>query len=161
MIKFVTFFILAFALVSVCLADTELPLPGPGSPPSQGPGSPPPQGPESSTYTIGSGQVGRFKERSFIFSIPSNLNRIRGLRVTCTHQKIKIKNITVQFADGEVSEQTDLLGTLSLGEFRISYLPGKAVAVITVVASSSSLFRKDGVFMLDATTANAYSGTGL
>lgn len=103
------------------------------------------------TFTVGVGQVGRFKERKFTFFIPAHRSEIRALRITCTQQEIKIKDVLVQYVDGQESNQYLLAGTLEKGQSTITYLHGYPVFKITVVATSSSVFKGKGAFRLDAT----------
>lgn len=163
MIKFLSLaLVTTLATMSFTLgfADTELPLPGPGAPPTNPPPAAPPPAPApphqgaERTYTVGVGQVGRFKSRQFVYSIPPYLNKIWALRVTCTQQKVKIKNVILTYTDGQQSEAFMLSGVLEKpGDSRIHYMYGKNIAKITVVAASSSVFKKNGAFRLDATAS--------
>jgi hypothetical protein len=127
---------------------TPTPTPWPSETPTP---SPIPPQESKKTYTVGVGQVARFKDRVFNFFIPAHRSSIRALRITCTRQEIKIKNVTVQFTNGQRSDQFFLVGPLNFGESRVTYMPGEAVFKITVVASSSSIFKGKGAFRLDAT----------
>ncbi len=180
-------FLVVLAFATVVVADAEVPLPGPGAPPTDpappqptppvtpAP-TPPPYDPNpapyptpfpgdpgaDTTYPLGSGSVGRFKERSFTFAPPESLSNIRALRVTCTNEKIKIKSVTVTFKSGQTQTQLILEGSYRTGDSRISYLYSTAVASVTVVASSSSVFRTNGSFQLDAAASrvNAKGNVG-
>lgn len=116
--------------------------------PTPYPGYPPPG--QDTTYTLGSGQVGRLGERTFTFQPPSNLRNIRALRVTCTNEKIKIKSVTVKFVNGQTATQAILEGLYRYGESRLTYMYSTPVSFVTVVAASSSVFRTNGSFRLDA-----------
>lgn len=184
-------FLVVLAFATVVVADAEVPLPGPGAPPTQPAPpqptppmaptpTPPPYDPnpeptpyyptptpyptpypgnpsQDTTYTLGRGQVSRFKDRSFTFSPPSSLRNIRALRVTCTNEKIKIKTITVKFTNGQSLRQPVLEGLYRTGDSKISYLSSAAVVSVTVTAGSSSVFRTDGTFQLDAAASPAKS----
>jgi hypothetical protein len=155
MLKLISFiFVLAF--VAVGLADAEIPLPGPGIPPTRPQPTPtPPQSPGSTTYTLGTSHIRRYRDRTFTYPISSSLNDIRALRITCTNQRIEIKKVIIQFTNGKKYDELNLRGTLGLGDSRITYLYGNTVSRITVVASNAWFFYRHGVFRIDATAATA------
>jgi hypothetical protein len=187
MIKLLSF-LLVVAFAAAGLADSEVPLPGPGAPPTEPAPpqptpppvpqpTPPPYDPGNPrptpyptpyptatpfpnpggevTYSLGSGTVGRFKERSFSFRPPRELRNIRGLRVTCTNRKVKIKSVKVEYRDGQIMDQFTLTGTYRLGDTRTTYLYGAPVRKVTVIASTSSIFRSNGAFRVDASAIQA------
>jgi len=179
MIKLLSF-LMVVAFATAGLTDSEVPLPGPGAPPSEPAPpqptpppvpqpTPPPYDPNPTpyptpyptatpypnpggevTYSLGSGQVGRFKERSFSFRPPRELRNIRALRITCTNKKLKIKSVKVEFRDGQILDQFTLTGAYSLGDSRITYMYSAPVRKVTVTASTSSVFRSNGAFRIDA-----------
>ena len=186
-------FLVVLAFATVVIADAEVPLPGPGAPPTDPAPphptppmaptpTPPPYDPNptpyptatpyptpypgnpgtDTTYQLGSGSVGRFKERSFTFRPPAGLRNLRALRITCTNEKIKIKSVTVQFKSGQTQDQTILEGLYRSGDSRISYMYSNTVTSVTVVAGTSSVLRSNGAFQLDAAASrtNAKGETG-
>lgn len=180
MLKFMSFLLAGILIAPIAKAD--LPLPGPGAPPSEPPPvqptppfapsptppsapsptpppyedptyppAPPPEYGRDVTYTLGSGQVGRFTDRSFNFYPQVGLRNLRALRITCTNNKIKIKSVKVRINNGREINATFLNGVYNLGDSRNHYLySNNEVVKITVKASSPSLFRKNGAFRLDA-----------
>lgn len=179
MIRLLTL-LLALSFTHVSFAVDDVPLPGPGAPPTQPPPpqptpppraeqpppggdypAPPPQQPpgvpgEDSTYTLGSGSVGRFKNRSFTFHTRADMAKLRAMRMQCTQEKIRILKVIVRYRDGREAIIPSLAGTYSYGQSQIAYMDRSPVDQVTVVAESSSVFKKGGTFRLDAAAARGY-----
>lgn len=170
LLKLMCFFMIG--VIAAALASAEdIPLPGPGAPPAEPPPtyptpppppSPPPTNPtpppnppgqpgQDITYTLGSGQVGRFGDRDFDFYPQWGLRNLRALRLSCTNNKIKIKSVQIKFTNGRSARAQFLKGVYSFGDSRTQYLyGGQEVERVTVNAASSSIFKKNGAFRLDA-----------
>ncbi|MGZ3805796.1 MAG: hypothetical protein ACXVB4_16380 [Pseudobdellovibrionaceae bacterium] len=112
---------------------------------------PKPPSQSRNTYTLGTGRLGRFRERSFTFSVPAARNNIRVLRIVGTNEKMEIKSASALMLTGERTDLSFLTGPLSLGYSRITTMSGDPVIEITIVADPVEL-RKNGSFRLDATT---------
>lgn len=143
-----------FATTSV-QAQQDLPLPLPDEPypgePNPNP-TPPPKPPprQEIPYSLGGGDTGRFRTRTFDFFPRSDLNRIVRVRLVGTRNNIEIKEVTIQYADysGERPEFR-LPGELKSGGIRETALDGRPIYRIQVKAANSHFWKKPGGFRLD------------
>lgn len=158
-----------FSLGRAALEDLPLPLPddppGPSQPdpyptptptptpsPSPKPEPPrPPSGP-SNNYSVGAGDTGRFKEREFTFYPRSDWNRITYVRILGVQNKIKIKSVLIRYSDNMNSELgANLSGDLQAGGILQTWLQGRPIYSITVVAQNKYFWKKPGSFRVDVT----------
>lgn len=175
----ILFMALSFAQFSFATDDVQLP--GPGAPPTQPPPpqptpppraeqpppgddypAPPPQQPPREapgndvTYTLGSGSVGRFKDRSFTFRARYDMNKFRAMRMQCTDAQLRILKVIVRYTDGRTERIPNLEITYRAGQSHIAYMDRRPVSDVTVIAESTSMFKKGGAFRLDAAAARGY-----
>lgn len=120
----------------------------PGYPPSPNP--PPPVGKEYN-YSIGSGELGRFKTREYTFFPRQDLNRITRIRLVGYRNEIEIKEVTVRYVDGYEERVYMLTGDLGAGRIKESWASGRAIHSIKVRASANGIFKKPGGFRVDVT----------
>nr|BFD62346.1 hypothetical protein BdHM001_10270 [Bdellovibrio sp. HM001] len=149
-----------FAVISLfatlgAQAQQDLPLPLPDEPypgePSPNPNPPPKPPPRQEIpYSLGGGDTGRFRTRTFDFFPRVDLNRIVRIRLVGTRNNIEIKDVVIQYADGtgEWPEQR-LPGELKSGGVRETWLNGRPVYRIQIKASNSHFWKKPGGFRVD------------
>lgn len=155
-------------IFSIAFAIDELPQPLPDDPPGTsqpdpGPAptpQPPPQQPEppqppsgpANNYSIGEGDIGRFKEREFTFFPRTNWNLVTYVRITGTKNNIKIKSVYIRYADFMSSGfENNLVGDLHAGGILQTWLQGRPIYSITVVAQNKHFWKKPGSFRVDVT----------
>lgn len=173
---------MALSFAHLGFATDDVPLPGPGAPPTQPPPpqptpppraeqpppggdypAPPPQQPpgggapgEDVTYTLGSGSVGRFKDRTFTFRARYDMNKFRAMRLQCTEAQLRILKVIVRYTDGRTERVPNLEITYRAGQGHIAYMDRRPVSDVTIVAEGISVFKKGGSFRLDAAAARGY-----
>lgn len=174
MIKWIILFTTIFYF-NFSFGDQGLPMPLPNDPGGQLPPPPPPnqpqppnqppqplpqppqplpQPPSSGVYTLGVGDLARFKKKEFSFYPPANLNRLTSLSLTGGVNNIVIKEVRIQYV-GSLQEYQDLIlpGDLRVGNTRAISLDGRAVATIIVRAANSYFWKKAGNFRVDVSSA--------
>ncbi|UXR65054.1 hypothetical protein EZJ49_02165 [Bdellovibrio bacteriovorus] len=121
------------------------PNPSPNPPP---PVKPPPR--QEIPYSLGGGDTGRFRTRTFDFFPRFDLNRIVRIRLVGTRNNIEIKEVLIQYADysGE-RQEFRLPGELKSGGIRETVLDGRAVYRIQIKAANSHFWKKPGGFRVD------------
>ena len=124
------------------------PPPYPGNPPFPNP--PPPVGSEYN-YSIGTGELGRFKTRDYTFFPRQDLNRITRLRLVGLRNEIEIKEVTIRYVDGYEELVYMLTGDLGAGRIKESWASGRPIHSIKVRASANGIFKKPGGFRVDVT----------
>lgn len=146
-------------------ADLPQPLPddpgqqNPQPPPQQPPQYPPNQPPQQplppptgtpTRYSLGSGQLTRFKEREFVFYPTTGMNRLARISLTGMGNTIEIKEVRIQYAD-YFDERMDYMlpGDLGNGNTRTSSLDARPIYKITVKASAKYFWKKAGGFRVD------------
>jgi hypothetical protein len=152
-------------------AEEDLPLPLPEDPGHQNPGprpppppypSPedpgqPPQQPQppsgaSRDYSLGAGDTGRFKERTFIFYPNSLWRRVTRIALTGTRNNVKIKSVDIMYADyPDTRFEYNLVGELGAGSTRNAYLEGRPITAIRITATNKYFWKKPGGFRVDVT----------
>ncbi|WP_413557905.1 hypothetical protein [Bdellovibrio sp. HCB209] len=167
--KWIVLVLTVFSL-SFSYAEEDLPMPLPDDPghsdpapqPPQNPypedpGSQPPQQPQppsgpSRDYGLGAGDTGRFKERTFTFYPNSTWNKVTRIQLQGTRNNVKIKSVEVFYADYPGSRyEYNLMGELTAGTTRLSFLDGRPITAIKVVASNKYFWKKPGGFRVDVT----------
>jgi len=154
-----------FSMSQAALEDLPLPLPDdpPGSSqpdpyptptptPEPAPTPVPTPSPKPESYSVGAGDTGRFKEREFTFYPRSDWNRITYVRILGVQNKIKIKSVLIRYADNMNSELgANLSGNLQTGGILQTWLQGRPIYSITVVAQNKYFWKKPGGFRIDVT----------
>ncbi|WP_413575219.1 hypothetical protein ACLVWU_13030 [Bdellovibrio sp. HCB290] len=178
--KWILLILTVFSL-SYSKAEQDLPMPLPDEPPGHEdpsdpypPYEPPPQNPrppqnpqppqptppeypqppsgQSREYSLGTGDTGRFKERTFTFYPNSTWNRVTRIGLVGTRNNIKIKQVDIMFADyGDTRMEYNLMGELGAGSTRSAYFEGRPIAAIRIVASNKYFWKKTGGFRVDVT----------
>lgn len=120
----------------------------PGQPPQQ----PQPPSGEPREYSLGAGDTGRFKERTFTFYPNSTWRRITRVGLTGTRNNVKIKSVDILYADyPDTRFEYNLVGDLVAGMNRQAYLDGRPITAIRITASNKYFWKKPGGFRVDVT----------
>lgn len=128
------------------------PTPEPAPTPSPKPEPPrPPSGP-ANNYSLGAGDTGRFKERDFTFYPRKDWNLVTYVRLSGLQNNIKIKSVYILYADQLTSGyESNLVGELKAGGILQTWLQGRPIVSITVVAQNKHFWKKPGSFRVDVT----------
>ncbi len=165
--KWIVLFLTVFSL-AYTHAEEDLPMPLPDEPghqdpspqpspypypedPQPPPQQPPPSGPERS-YSLGVGDTGRFKERTFTFYPNSTWRRVTRIALTGTRNNVKIKSVDIMYADyPDTRFEYNLVGELVAGSTRNAYLEGRPITAIRITATNKYFWKKPGGFRVDVT----------
>lgn len=127
------------------------PTPTPPPAPQPAPTPAPPSGP-ANNYSVGDGDTGRFKEREFTFYPRADWNRVTYVRISGTNNYVKIKSVYIRYADYLNSGfENNLVGDLQAGGILQTWLQGRPIYSITVVAQNKHFWKKPGSFRVDVT----------
>ncbi|QLY24409.1 hypothetical protein [Bdellovibrio sp. KM01] len=138
--------------------EQPTPHPRPQPPPYPAPEDPqppqypqPPQG-QSRDYSLGAGDTGRFKERTFTFYPNSSWRRVTRVGLTGTRNNVKIKSVDIMYADyPDTRFEYNLVGELVAGSSRNAYLEGRPISAIRITATNKYFWKKPGGFRVDVT----------
>lgn len=142
-------FLLIFAFFSFANPVFSQPRPLPDDPYPQ---EPYPGEPQRITYSLGSGESGRFGSKTTQFFPRADLSRVIGIRFVGLRNNIEVKEVRILYG-GRGGERNELLltGDLPVGGVREAFFDGRTIYRIEVTASSEYFWKKLGGYRVDIT----------